>query len=128
MATDGPTPDPCPADIFRDGDPVILVDALPNATERWVQTVAALANARVDWHYSGGVAQVLHLGNSESRSRVDEAITQLADSLDGRIIRRLPVGADGLYRRGVTEAPTGAIAGFYAGDGSSAYIVEQSED
>lgn len=122
MATDGPTPPPAGADIFRNGEPVVLLDASSNAAERWVQAVAAAADARLDWHYSGGVAQVLHLGDSESRARVEEQITRLAPTLEGRILQRLPVGAEGLYRQGVTETPPGAIAGFYDGGDASVFI------
>ncbi len=124
MATDGPTPAPPDPDIFANGEPVVLLDARSNATEQWVQAVAEAADARLDWHYSGGVAQVLHLGDAESRSRVEAAITALEGSLSGRILKRLPVGAQGLYRRGVTDAPKGAIAGFYEGGDSSTFIVE----
>lgn len=123
MATDGPTPSPCNDDVFRNGQPVVLVDARSNAMERWVQAVAAAADAQLDWHYSGGVAQVLHLGDDESRARVEAAITELECDLDGSIMRRLPADAEGLYRNGVTDAPEGAVASFYAGGTSSAFIV-----
>ena len=127
MATDGPTPPPCNDDIFKNGQPVVLVDARSNATERWVQAVAAAANAQLDWHFSGGVAQVLHLGDSESRTRVEAAITELESTLNGSIMRRLPVGAEGLYHSGVTDAPVGAIASFSDGDDDrSTFIVAES--
>jgi hypothetical protein len=122
MATDGPTPVLCDEEVFQNGTPVALLDAPANATENWVKSVAEAADARLDWHYSGGVAQVLHLGDDESRSRVEDAITELEGSLNGRIMQRLPVGAAGLYRGGVTDAPEGAVASFYDGGDSSAYV------
>jgi hypothetical protein len=125
MATDGPTPPGCDQEIFDKGEPIVLIDGSSNAVERWVKAVAAEANARLDWHYSGGMAQVLHLGDAESRARADAAITRLESSLSGTIMRRLPAGATGLYRQGVTPVPDGAIAGFYDGGDSSTYIVER---
>lgn len=125
MASDGATPNRCDPEIFQKGEPVVLLDARSNAAERWVQAVAAAAGARLDWHYSGGVVQVLHLGDSNSRSRVEMAITRLEGTLEGTVMRQLPVGAKGLYRRGVTSAPDGAIASFYDGGDSSTFIVEK---
>lgn len=123
MATDGPTPPDCDHEIFEQGKPIALIDGSSNAVERWVKAVAVKADARLDWHYSGGVAQVLHLGDAESWARTEAAIDLLESSLNGTIMRRLPAGAPGLYRRGVTPVPDGAIAGFYDGGDSSTYIV-----
>jgi len=72
--------------------------------------VARRANARVDWHYSGGVAHVLHLGDADSRERTVAAMQALEDRLDGHLMRIYESGETGLYRRGVTQAPEGAIA------------------
>ena len=107
MATDGPDPTPCDPEIFKHGDGVCVVDGSSNAVERWVQAVAKKANARVDWHHSGGRANVLHLGDDESRQRVLDAISELKGELDGRI---LSVGGPALYRGGVDEVPEGTIA------------------
>jgi len=123
MATDGPTPPPCNDQIFKNGHPVVLLDAPSNAAEQWVRAVADKANALVDWHYSGGIAQVLHLGDLDSRLRVESAIDELAPALQGTILRRLGFEA-GLYRAGVTEAPEGAIAAFMDPvSGEAAFIV-----
>ncbi len=112
MATDGPTPPPCNQEIFQDGQPVLILDAKPNAAESWVKAVAEKANALVDWHYSGGIAQVLHLGDDESRVRVETAIDKLEPTLKGTIIRRYKPGESGLNRRDVTQSPPGAVASF----------------
>ncbi len=124
MATDEPTPSPCNQEIFQSGQPVAAIDGRSNAVERWVQAVATKANARVDWHYSGGVAQVLHLGDTESRVRVLEVMRELAPTLQGRILRFFAEDNTGLYREGVTPTPSGAIGSFYEGGSSSAYIVD----
>lgn len=106
MATDGPTPLPCNPDIFKNGKGVCVLDGSSNAVERWVQAVAKKADAQVDWHYSGGRANVLHLGDDESRQRVLNAIEELKGELDGHI---LSVGGPALYRAG-DEVPEGTIA------------------
>lgn len=74
MATDGPTPPPCDDEIYKHGDQVCVIAGSANAVERWVRGIASLANARVDWHYIGGRAVVLHLGDDASRKRVDAEI------------------------------------------------------
>ena len=107
MATDGPDPAPCNPDIFKKGRGVCVVDGSSNAVERWVQSVAKKANAQVDWHYSGGRANVLHLGDDASRQRVLNAINELEGELKGRI---LSVDGPALYRNGVEDPEaTGAV-------------------
>jgi hypothetical protein len=101
MATDGPTPPPCDQKIFKKGKGVAVLDGSSNAVENWVRAVAKKANARVDWHYSGGRANVLHLGDEESRQRVLNAIHELEGELQGRI---LDVGGPALYRNGVDDS------------------------
>lgn len=111
----------CDSEVFEKGDPVAALDARSKAAEQWVRAFAEAANARVDWHYSGGVAQVLHLGDAESRARVEAAIDKLQHTLDGTILNRYPASATGLYRAGVSTIPTNAIAAYYDG-GDSAFI------
>mgnify|MGYP006928182218 CR=1 FL=1 len=106
MATDGPTPEPCSTDIFMKGQGVCVVEGRSNAVERWVRAVAKKANTQVDWHYSGGRANVLHLGDDDSRQRALNAISELEEELDGTI---LSVGGPALYRSG-DEVPEGTIA------------------
>ena len=107
MATDGPDPAPCNPDIFKKGRGVCVLDGSSNAVERWVQSVAKKANAQVDWHYSGGRANVLHLGDDASRQRVLNAINELEGELKGRI---LSVDGPALYRNGVEDPDsTGAV-------------------
>lgn len=109
MATDGPTPAPCNPDIFKRGQGVCILDGSSNAVENWVQKVAKTANAQVDWHYSGGRANVLHLGDDESRQRVLQAINDLASELDGTI---LSANGPALYRNGIEDAdsePTAVV-------------------
>lgn len=77
MATDGPTPKPCNKKIFEDGELVCMLEGSSNRVERWVKRVAKKASAKVDWHYAGGRAMVLHLGDTASRKRTMAAIKEL---------------------------------------------------
>lgn len=111
------TPAPCKPEIFKNGSPVAFVDGSSAPVEKWVQEVARQAEARVDWHYSGGVAQILCLGDVVSRSRVLVVMKKLEDQLDGRVMRYLNQGEKGLYRRGdednpLQQVPEDAIGGF----------------
>lgn len=80
MATDGPDPTPCAPDIFQNGHNVFMTHTIPsNAMERWVQKVAKLSGQPVDWHFCGGRAVVLALGDLD---KVQEAITALKPEHD----------------------------------------------
>jgi hypothetical protein len=78
VATDGPTPKPCNKKIFKDGELVAMLEGSSNRVERWVRSVAKKAKAQVDWHYAGGRAMVLHLGDTASRKRTLAAVSELA--------------------------------------------------
>jgi hypothetical protein len=115
--------DRCDSEVFEKGEPILLIDGWAKDVEPWVQKVAALSGQRVDWHYSGGIAQVLFLGD---RLRVMGAVEALERELvwndsdeprfkgserrNPRIMRRFGEAAPGIYRAGVTEAPEGAVA------------------
>ncbi len=107
MSTDGPTPPDCNPDIFKKGEGLCIVDGSSNAVERWVQAVAKKADAQVDWHYCGGRANVLHLGDAESRQRALDAVKELESELDGSI---MSIGELALFRNGVDPVPDGAVA------------------
>jgi hypothetical protein len=107
MATDGPDPIPCNPEIFKNGEGVCILAGSSNAVERWVQSVAKKANAQVDWHYSGGRANVLHLGDADSRQRVFNAIEELKGDLGA--VQLLSVGGPALYRAS-DAVPDGTIA------------------
>ena len=64
MATDGPTPPPCDPRIFSHGVTVFVGDTIGScAIERWVQKIAKASGQRVDWHWAGGRANVLAIGD-----------------------------------------------------------------
>lgn len=52
--------DRCNEKIFAHGHSVATLDACRHRAESWVQQVASLSGQSVDWHYSGGIANVLY--------------------------------------------------------------------
>lgn len=79
----------CDPEIFVHGTRVATVYAESSrAIERWVRAVAEAAEARVDWRQIAGRGFVLHLGDEESRARVEAAMTLLAPDLSGEILER----------------------------------------
>lgn len=94
--------DKCDAEVFRNGLSLAALDASSSSAERWVRTVAAQSGQRVDWHYSGGVAHVLVLGDHGKAMAAAKNITASADDA-------------GCYRTGVTPIPDGVIGVDVAG-------------
>jgi hypothetical protein len=108
--------DRCNQDIFNNGLPLMLVDTGNTGGaaifERWIQGVAFDSGQLVDWHYSGGIAQVLALGDWSKAQRTarQHAVHHLPD--DMTVMRWCRGEADGIFRAGVSEAPEGAIAAY----------------
>ena len=75
MATDGPTPPDCAAEIYERGTLMFQTASIggSNAIERWVQKIAATSAQPVDWHFAGVRVMVLALGDL---SRVRAAIRE----------------------------------------------------
>lgn len=110
MATDGPTPPPCNQDIFVHGTPIASVTGSSNAVEDWVRRVADKSDTQLDWHYSGGIAQVLHLGDDESFGWALDAMEVVETGPNVRIMHKFESpGQKGLYRAGVHEVPDDAV-------------------
>lgn len=78
MATDGPTPKPCDPNIFKRGKRVFMTHTIPsNAMERWVQSVAAECGLPVDWHFAGGRAVVMALGDvTKVRAAIEKLLPE----------------------------------------------------
>lgn len=70
--------DKCDGDVFKKGHSVAVLDACMYRAEQWVQSVAKESGQKVDWHYSGGRANVLYLGDYE---KVAAAVTKLTPEL-----------------------------------------------
>lgn len=103
---------PCDPNIFRNGSPVFLLDARSAAAEAWVRALAQRTGVRIDWHYSGGIAQVLFLGTEEDRARIIEQ--RGPSNHEVRVMRIFDSGAGGgLYRAGVDTLPDDVIGVSY---------------
>ena len=80
MATDGPTPPKCDAEVYERGEYVFTTHSIPsNAMEGWVKQVAEKSGQRVDWHFVGGRAVVKALGDI---GKVMDAIRELMPEHD----------------------------------------------
>lgn len=129
----------CDKEVFAEGVSLLAIDGWAKDIEPWVQKVATHSGQRVDWHYSGGVAHVLVLGDhAKAMASVDALADQLVwvDSEEPRfseermnpvrrrnprIMSRYASAEPGLYRAGVTDAPKGAI-GAITTSGAVAWI------
>jgi hypothetical protein len=80
MATDGPTPPNCDEKIFQHGECVFMTHSIrSNAMEHFVKQIAERSGQRVDWHFAGGRAVVLALGDT---ARVRDTIEQMMPEHD----------------------------------------------
>jgi hypothetical protein len=105
--------DKCNQEVFENGKPLLLVDTgeVGGAAvfELWVQGVARDSGQPVDWHYSGGIAQVLALGDW---NKAQDAARCAVMPTGMRVMRWCESDADGAYRAGVTEAPDGMLGAY----------------
>lgn len=77
--------DRCDSDIFKNGRSVVTLDACRHRAERFAQAVAKASGQRVDWHYSGGLANVLYIGDYD---KVAAAVRKCAPLLSEPLKRR----------------------------------------
>ena len=80
----------CDPEVFEHGEHVAWIYGSTREMGRWVRAVAAYANARVDWRQIAGRGAVLHLGDAESRARVEDAITRLEPAELVEVLERFP--------------------------------------
>jgi hypothetical protein len=107
--------DRCDAEVFQKGQPLLMATTGEvggnKLFESWVQKVAKASGQRVDWHYSGGIAQVLVLGDwQKARDAAVDLESELPE--DQQIMRWFDSGDSGLYRNGVTDVPDDTLAVF----------------
>jgi hypothetical protein len=106
----------CDGEVFENGVPLLLADTGPVGGsalfEKWVQDLANESGQRVDWHYSGGVAQVLVLGDYV-KALAEAMVAEAGLPAGIRIMRWCGPAERGLYRAGVTPAPDDAIAAVF---------------
>lgn len=99
--------DKCNAEVFKNGRSLAALDARSGPAQRWVETVAKRSGQQVDWHYSGGIAHVLVLGDHAQALEVAKAMPKTSAV---RVMRWFEAEGSGLYREGVTEIPDDVIA------------------
>lgn len=126
------TPDP---EVFKKGRSICTIDACMHRAETWVQSAASASGQKMDWHYTGGIANVLYLGDyNRVLAAVEKLLPQLEDHMEkteehhcrcgavkehsiGRVLSVFRADAHGPYRAGdelpddvigvVTTDPTG---------------------
>jgi hypothetical protein len=74
-----PSPPPCNDKVFKKGHSAIILDGCSHRVEKWVKAVAKESGQAVDWHYSGGRANVLYVGDFK---KVQAAIEKLLPELE----------------------------------------------
>jgi len=89
--------EPCNQNVFKNGFGICFLDAGSVNAEAWVQKVAAFSGQQVDWHYSGGIANVLYIGDYE---KVIQAVNILESELVGQVLRKFGPNEHGGYRAG----------------------------
>lgn len=99
--------DKCDAEVFSKGQSLAAIDGRSKDVEPWVQEVAKRSGQRVDWHYSGGIAHVLVLGDHAKALAAAQSMT--ADP-GVRVMRWFTVDDAGCYRSGVTPVSDDVIA------------------
>ncbi len=74
---------PCNDKIHRKGTHLFTTHSIPaEKIEKWVKQVAQMSGQKVDWHYFGGRAVILALGNARQISKVTQAIKDLLPEHD----------------------------------------------
>jgi len=94
-------------EIFEKGQSLAALDARSAAAQAWVEGVAEKSGQRVDWHYSGGIAHVLVLGDHAKALTTAQG---MVPDPDVRVLRWFSAEDAGCYRAGVTPLPEEVIA------------------
>lgn len=98
-------PPPCDSEILRIGVPVaIIVDGNSRTTNAWILKIRQCTHVHVDWHYSGGRAQVLMIGDAAAHARVQSAMANIGGMVG--TVHLVAYGATGLPRT-EQRAPAG---------------------
>jgi hypothetical protein len=87
---------PCDGEIFTFGVSLLAADTSDCGAvgfDPWVAEIARISGQRVDWHFSGGIAHVLFLGD---RTKVVTAARIIP--CPARVMRWFKEGDPGLYR------------------------------
>jgi len=82
--------------LLKEGRPVILLEGNSRDIDDFVKMVVSATGSRLDWQYSGYVAQVWHLepNDKDGRDRIEREIEALKTYLSDQgcsILKRYPV-------------------------------------
>jgi hypothetical protein len=122
------TPPPCNPKVFKEGQSIMACDTSDcrsQGFEAWIVSIRETLpkGCEIDWHYSGGIANVLCLGDREVILR---AVHEKMDECPARVMRWVGEDEFGPYRKDVSPAPEGAIAGSYdPGSGATEFFIER---
>ena len=95
-------PPPCSDDIFQNGTPVWQTDTIRSFNlESWVKKIAAASGQPVDWHFAGGRAIVLALGDLD---KVRAALIDLLPEHDALWREAAGVGSGKSHAMGEVQA------------------------
>lgn len=111
---------------FQNGHSIAVLDACRHRAEEFVQAVAKESGQPVDWHYRGGIANVLYLGDhAKVKAAFDKLKPMLSVSVKrqngecgscsgtkhrkGSVLQTYESAKHGPYRAG-DELPEGTIA------------------
>lgn len=100
--------DQCDVEVFNKGRSLAALDASSGPAEAWVREVAVRSGQRVDWHYSGGIAHVLVLGDHAKALEIAKAMPP-TDAV--RVMRWYSTDDAGCYRAGVSPPPPDDVVG-----------------
>jgi hypothetical protein len=79
----------CDPEVHEKGSIVATVDALYSNIIPWLESIKEQTGATLDFHWRDGCAQILHLGDEESRMRVGAAIRESRDAFKGKIVNHV---------------------------------------
>ena len=74
--------DKCDSDVYENGTRVFLTHTISaKDVEKWVKAVAEKSGQKVDWHYVGGRAVILALGDLEKVYDALSALRRMHDEM-----------------------------------------------
>jgi hypothetical protein len=99
---------PCDREIFKNGKGICSFHARTFITEPWVVSVREESGQRVDWHMSGGMCNVLYIGDyGKVRAAVEKLLPALVAACKENgypsgpeLFRICGPDSHGLYRKG----------------------------
>lgn len=86
MEDEKTSPKPCDPEIFSKGEGICILDAPSWPMEHWVQRLSEKSGEKLDWHYMGGRAILMHIGTVRSHRKVQQVIREMDPDPEIRIL------------------------------------------